>query len=43
MLDMDLRERKPKLNNQVFINIYDVILNKDTNIQRIFFSIAIYY
>lgn len=35
-----LERKKTKLNKEVFINIYDIILNKDTIIQRIFLSIG---
>jgi hypothetical protein len=36
MLYKDIREKETKINAQVFLNIYIIILNKDKNIQRIF-------
>jgi len=39
MLYKDIREKETKIHAQVFLNIYIIILNKDKNIQRIFFSI----
>ncbi len=32
MLDTDIREGKTRMSNQVFINIYNIIINKDMTI-----------
>jgi len=35
MLDTDIREEKTSMSNQVFINIYNIIINKDMTISSI--------